>query len=192
MFDDNLKELIEQYLAGEDKAFAELVEQSLKPVFYFTWKLVKDVKDAEDITQEVFFRAWKNIKRFDPKKSFKVWLFSIARNAAIDFLRKKKEMPFSDFDDEEGNNILEETLSDPAPLPDDLLEQENIVEITDWALVKLEAIDSLILTLYYKEELTFEELAVILDMPMNTVKSRQRRALAQLRQLLLENAGKFS
>ena len=71
------------------------------------YKNVGNQSEAEDITQEVFVKIWKNIKKFDQNRSFKPWIFQIAKNTSIDFLRKKKSIPFSKFENEEGGNPAE-------------------------------------------------------------------------------------
>ena len=73
-------------------------------------KMWETPADAEDITQEVFVKVWKNIKKFDQSKSFKPWIFQIAKNTSIDFLRKKKSIPFSRFENEKGQNVLADNI----------------------------------------------------------------------------------
>ena len=82
-------EIIIQYLNGDKDAFTEIVNRYLKLIYNFTYRLVGNEKVAEDISQEVFLKAWKNIKKFDLEKNFKTWIFSIAKNTAIDYLRKR-------------------------------------------------------------------------------------------------------
>jgi RNA polymerase sigma-70 factor, ECF subfamily len=174
--------LIDIFLAGEEPAFSELVKKYLKPVYNFIFRLVYDRDSAEDLTQETFLKAWKNMKRFDPDKSFKTWLFTIAKNTAFDYLKKKKEIPFSNFTDEEGENWLE-NIADENFLPDELLELKNISEELDAILEKLPWHYRAILILHYKEDFSLHEIAEILDEPYNTIKSRRQRGLAILKKL---------
>ena len=88
------EQLVARYLRGDEKSLEFLIQQYLKPIYSFVYKYVGNPQEAEDITQEVFVRMWKYIKKFDQRKKFKTWIFSIAKNAAIDFLRKKKPYPF--------------------------------------------------------------------------------------------------
>ena len=143
---------------------------------------------------------WKNIKKFDPQKKFKTWLFSIAKNAAIDFLRKKKTIPFSKFssrgrsnfngENEAGENVIYETLSDPAPLPDELLERADIAQMLASAMDKLSPKYRMVIFLRYNDHFTFREIAESLEESLNTMKSRHRRALVKLRQILTKSAGR--
>src|SRR4030042_2442046 len=100
--------LVEEYLNGREEAFAELLKKYLGPVYNFLYRITNNKEAAEDISQDAFFKVWKNLKRFDQNRNFKTWLFAIAKNTAFDWLKKKKELPFSLFADDEGNNRLEE------------------------------------------------------------------------------------
>jgi RNA polymerase sigma-70 factor (ECF subfamily) len=104
------KKLIQQYLKGDEKSLEVLIAKYLKLIYSFVYKNVGDQASAEDITQESFIKVWKNIKKFDQKKNFKPWLFQIAKNTSIDFLRKKKSIPFSRFENEKGQNVMVESI----------------------------------------------------------------------------------
>ncbi|MFA6919366.1 MAG: sigma-70 family RNA polymerase sigma factor, partial [Patescibacteria group bacterium] len=91
------EQLVQQYLSGDEKSLEVLIQKYLKPIYNFVYRYVGDMANAEDLTQEVFVKVWKNIKKFDRKKSFKTWIFCIAKNTAFDYLRKKKSIPLSNF-----------------------------------------------------------------------------------------------
>ena len=143
------QDLISKYLAGDEKSLEILIEQYLKPIYSFVYRYTGSASNAEDITQDVFVRVWKNLKKFDQNKSFKTWIFSIAKNAAIDWLRKKKTISLSDDDME-----------------------------------KIPSEYRMILFLRYNDHFTFKEIAESLGQPLNTVKSRHRRAIAMLKKIL--------
>lgn len=170
--------LIKSYLRGDEKALEDLVNKYVSQIYNFVYKNVGSPADAEDITQDVFIKVWKNIKKFDQKKSFKPWIFQIARNTCIDFLRKKKSIPFSRFDDENGKNILVENFSAP---------NANIIEVLSDKKVLATAIQGLnekeqkIIELRHNEDLSFKEIAKIFQESINTVKSRYRRTLANMK-----------
>ncbi len=185
--DKSDEKIIQEYLGGEEAAFSELVKKYLKPVFNFTFRLVNNRDAAEDLTQETFVKAWKNIKRYNPNKKFRTWLFAIAKNAAFDWLKKKKEIPFSTFEDEEGNNALKNISSDEI-LPNEILERENIAEELENILQKLPLPHRTVLLLHYKEDFSLHEIAEILDEPYNTIKSRHQRGLLKIK-LMFPNLG---
>jgi len=185
MHTDN--EIIKKYLNGDEKSLEILVGRFLKPVYSYISKYVGDKDVAEDITQDVFLKVWKNLKKFDQKRSFKTWIFTIAKNSCIDYLRKKKTIPISNFDNEKGENIVANKLRDSAPLPDELFEIKNFSTPMLKALKKLSAQSQKILYLRYKDNFKFKEIASALSEPLNTVKSRHRRAVLELRSFLPEN-----
>jgi RNA polymerase sigma-70 factor (ECF subfamily) len=139
---------------------------------------VGDQATAEDITQEVFIKVWKNIKKFDQNKSFRPWIFQIAKNTAIDFLRKKKTIPFSRFENEKGQNVLTNNI---AEKPLNLLENLSDKETLDEAMSNLSEKDRKIIKLRHNDGMSFREIAELLKESINTVKSRYRRVLANLK-----------
>lgn len=183
--DDRL--LIEAHLAGDGKAFERLLGGYLSPIYSFVFQMARDREVTDDIVQETFIKAWKNLAGFDREKSFKTWLFTIAKHTAYDYFKKKKAVPFSAFDDGEGGNVFEE-IADGQILPDEILGRAEVVEDLDRALEKLPEGSRNILVLAYKEDLSLQEIAEILGEPYNTVKSRHNRALHKLRQVLAESA----
>jgi len=178
------EQLTTKYLKGDKKALEVLIKRYLKTIYSFVYRYVGNTSDAEDITQEVFVRAWRNLKKFNQQKSFKTWIFSIAKNASIDFLRRKKAISFSELENEEGENIFSETLIDPSPLPDKFLERKETGEILTKALEKLSLKHRLVLSLRYNDHFTFREIAEALGEPLDTVKSRHQRAILMLKKLL--------
>ncbi|MDD3486945.1 MAG: RNA polymerase sigma factor [Candidatus Moranbacteria bacterium] len=170
-------------ISSDETAFSEIVDDYLKPIYNFTYRLVGDKDTAEDLTQDTFVKAWKNLDRFDRSKSFKTWLFAIAKNTTYDWFKKKKEISFSCFSDEEGNNPIE-NISSGEDLPDEILERSGLAEEMEKVLQKLPVHYRAILLLRYKEEFSLHEIAEILDEPYNTVKSRHQRGLGKLREAL--------
>ena len=180
------KQLITDYLGGNQEALEILIRQYLKQIYSFISRYVGSGQEAEDITQEVFVRVWRNLKKFDQNKSFKTWIFSIAKNASLDFLKKKKAIPFSEFEREDGGNIIIDTLADPSPLPPELLEKAGMARMLNEAMEKLSPQYRMVLFLRYNDHFNFREIAESLNEPLNTVKSRHRRALVMLRGLIQE------
>ncbi len=179
------EQLIEDYLAGDKNTFDSLVRRNLNAIYAYLVRFIGDENDAEDVLQEVFVKVWKNLRRYRKGESFKVWIFAIARNAAIDRMRKRKEFVFSSFNNDEGGNSITDTLSDMAPLPEELLMRKDSSEVLEKALLLLKPNYREVLLLHYHEELTFSEIGKIVGRPLNTVKSQYRRALTVLREILL-------
>jgi len=178
------KKLVSDYLTGDKKSFEILVKKYLKPIYSFTYRYVGNAQDAEDIAQDVFLKVWRNIKKFDLNRSFKTWIFSIAKNSCVDNLRKKKSIPFSRFENEKGENVLVERIADPRPLVDEILKRADMTKTLNLAMERLSPDYRMVLFLRYNDHFTFKEISESLEEPINTVKSRHRRALNQLKKLL--------
>ncbi|MCL5017055.1 MAG: RNA polymerase sigma factor [Patescibacteria group bacterium] len=180
---DNLKdsELIFEYLKGDDGSLEILVKRYVKPLYAFAYKYMHDEAMADDVVQETFIKAWKNIKKFDMDRSFKAWLFSIAKNTALDIIKKRSPVPFSEIEAEIGDNFFEESIPDNELLPDDFLIKDSLKKDIKNMLSRISKKYSKVLSLHYEDGLTFREIAEILGESLNTVKSRHRRALALIR-----------
>lgn len=183
------EQLIGNYLSGTDETLPVLFQRYLKPVYNFVHRYVGSAGDAEDITQDVFVAVWKNLRRFDQQKKFKTWIFTIAKNTSLNWIKKKKPVLFSRFENDEGENMLAETVADTLPLPDELAEQKNIAERISAVMGRLSPASHAVLLLRYNDHFTFQEIAESLQESIHTVKSRHRRALLKLKELLQENEG---
>ena len=178
------EQLISAYLEGDDHALTVLVDRYLPDAYNFAFKLINDQHIAEDVTQESFMKAWKNMRGFIPGNSFRGWLFRIIYNTSIDYLRKRKELPFSNFENSEGYNSLVATLTDKEPLQDELLSRAEDVKYLEAFLIQLNPQYHEVLTLRHTSNMTFDEIGKVLKRPIHTVKSQYRRGLVSLRRLL--------
>ena len=178
--------IIEQYLQGDFSVFKILVEK-YTPLLYNYVRRIGGGSYTEDIVQESFINAWKQIKHFDSTKaSFKTWLFRITRNKTIDILRKKQHCTFSDLDTSttEDDNIFEQNIPDTENLPDVVFQQNTDIAILKNTIEELPEQYKTVLTLHYENDMTFEAIGIVLDTPPNTVKSWHRRAIMALRKKL--------
>lgn len=170
--------LIQQYIKGDEKSLEILIAKYLKLIYGFVLKNVGNQAVAEDITQEVFIKVWKNIKKFDQRKNFKPWIFQITKNTSIDFLRKKTSIPFSSFENEKGQNILVENLSEkPVNILERLSDKNDVAR----ALSRLQEKEKKLMSLRHIEGMSFREISEILQESVNTIKSRYRRILANFK-----------
>ena len=174
------EQLVANYLKGDEKSLEILIHRYLKPIYSFVYRYVGNGEEAEDITQEVFVKMWRNLKRFNRNKKFKTWIFQIAKNTSFDFLRKKKKISILS---------LEKYfyLADLNPLPNEISEKESLKEKIQEAIEKLSSETRQILSLYYKEGLTFREITETLGEPLNTIKSRHQRAISKLKKLISDS-----
>ena len=182
------EQLIVRSRTGDAAAFAALVHRYLRPIYGFVCRQIGDAEEAHDVTQEVFVRVWKHQKTFDVTRRFKTWIFHIAKNAAIDAIRKKRPLAFSQLGRDDEAVPLIDTIRDPAPLPSELFDRADLARVLTDALQKLSPTARAVLLLRYNGHFTFREIAESLGEPLDTVKSRHRRAIIALHALLTDPA----
>lgn len=176
------RQLVKNFLVGDDAAFELLLKRYLKPIYNFLFLLTGDRSALDDLTQVTFIKAWKNLRQLDTSRSFKTWLFAIAKNTAYDHLKKKKTVPFSFFENADGYNKLDE-IEENEMLPDEILNRKNLATELEEKIKKIPAQHKIILLMRYKEDLTLSEISEILGMPYNTIKSQHQRALFSLKKM---------
>ncbi len=174
------EDIVDLYLKGETENFKILIDRYGDMIYNFSLRFV-GADTAEDVSQDVFIKAWRGIKKFDKNKAqFKTWLFTIARNTITDYLRKKKTISFNSLDES-----FIESIEDENPNQEEIAEKiENSARLAK-ALENIPINSRLVLTLYYQEDMTFEEIGRVLGKPLNTVKSQHRRALLELKKMVL-------
>jgi RNA polymerase sigma-70 factor (ECF subfamily) len=180
------EQLAESAKTGDEVAFKQLMDRYIGPIYNFALQYARNEEDAEDIVQDAFFKTWKHIRRFSSGRSFKPWLYTIARNTALDHLKKKKSVVFSTLDDAENDIVFADTLKDPEPLPQGVFENTETALLLEKSMETLHPDHRAVLVLHYHQEMTFEEIALAMQKPMNTVKSWHRRALQRIRPHIVE------
>lgn len=179
------KKLIEQALAGDQKAFETLLSKYRNLVYTIMIKMVRNPQEAEDLTQEAFIKAFRSLASFKEEFAFSTWLMKIATNNCIDFLRKRKLRTYSinepvKYKDEE----IEMELPDAGPTPERSLLQSERSRIIQEAIDELPEKYRYVILLRHKEEKSYEEISEILDLPLGTVKAQIFRAREMLNQKL--------
>ena len=177
------EELIAAYVEGDERALSTLLSRYLGDVSRFAYSLTHDSALAEDVAQEAFVKAWKHMRGFAPGGNFRAWLFTIARNTALDALRKRRDIALSTFDTETGGNMVLDTVADSAPLPDELLARAEDARYVAGLLGALSPAYREVLMLRAESNMTFEEIGRMLGRPLHTVKSQYRRAVAALQRV---------
>ena len=180
------EQLVIAYRSGARDAFPRLLSRHLDGLFGFAFRLVGNREEAEDIVQETSVKAWKNIERFREGERWKTWIYAIARNTAIDHLRKKRTLVFSDTELPSGENPAIDNQAEDSPLPDEVAMRAEDAELLGRALDGIPIIYREVLLLYYHEGMTLAETATALARPVDTVKSQHRRAIILLRKRLAE------
>lgn len=179
---DTDEDLINQYMDGNPQALKALIDRYTPIIYNFVVRFV-GTTNAPDVVQEVFIKVWKNLKKFDVSKShFKTWIFTITRNTVTDYLRKKKQIQFTDLDKEE--ELFSDMVVDEVLLPDEVIQKIQDKEFLDTLVAKLPQHYQEVLVMYYQEDMTFDQIGRATGKPLNTVKSHHRRALQQLRAMI--------
>ncbi|MET0399795.1 MAG: sigma-70 family RNA polymerase sigma factor [Longimicrobiaceae bacterium] len=187
-----LKELddsgvVAQFLAGEKRAFNELVERYQTRLLNFVYRTTGDRERAEDLVQETFIRVYRHLHRFDQTKKFSTWIYTIASNLAKNELRNRSRNPLVLF-----QTIKKNWQDDDRPLqfedlnsrPDDLYRKRHLRELVEESVAKLPAHHREVFVLRELEGKSYEEIAEITSTNLGTVKSRLNRARASFAELI--------
>lgn len=164
---------------GDPDALGTAISHYQKRLYRYLLRFVEDPSAAEDLFQQTWLRVLENLRRYDARRSFEAWLFSIAHNVAVDYLRQRRPQSLDDVLPSGGSRADEVAGPNPDALEQALeWERANIVSA---ALRELPAIHREVLTLRFEEDLKLEQIAGIAQVPLSTVKSRLGRALVGLR-----------
>ncbi len=171
--------LIDQAMARNDqKAFAELMKRYKKPLYHTILKMVRNVDDAEDLTIEAFAKAFRSLHKFKKDYTFSTWLFRIATNNCIDFIRKKRLETTSisaSFRDDNGDEVSMD-IKDINLNPQEEAIKGQKIEIMQLIITKLPPKYQTLVNMRYFRELSYEEIAEELQAPLGTVKAQLHRA----------------
>lgn len=170
--------LVEAAIKGDQSAYAELMDRYRDSVFFTMQKMVKNTDDAEDMTIEAFGKAFKRLHQYSPSYAFSTWLFKIASNNCIDFLRKKRikiTSMDSGYTTEDGETIYFDAHSETLN-PEETFVQDQKVKHMRLMVSKLKPRYRELVEKRYFEELSYEEIADELNLPLGTVKAQLFRA----------------
>ena len=171
--------VVAAFLAGEERAFSELVERYQTRLLNFIYRTIGDRDRAEDLVQEVFIRVYRHLHRFDRSKKFSTWAYTIASNLAKNELRNRSRNPLVLFQTLRGNGEDEERpveFEDTTSRPDDLYRKRHLRELVEDTVAKLPEHHRQVFVLRELEGKSYEEIAEITDCNLGTVKSRLNRA----------------
>jgi len=173
--------LVAEAIGGSELAFQTLVERYQRPVFSLVVRMVRDRGIAEDVTQEVFVKAWLALARYDPRRRFASWLFKIASNAAIDQLRRKK-LPTTPIEtsDPDHSSVLDRIEDERSESADTLVKRRELSAALEAAVAALRPEYRLVVLLRFREELPYRDIAEATGMPLGTVKTNLRRARREI------------
>ncbi len=186
MFDrkQDLK-LIKRCKRGEEVAFQELLTRYRSAIFGLCYRMTHSAEDARDLAQEVFIKVFSLLDRYDESYAFSSWIFRIATNHCIDHLRRNRLrfLSLDGYTSPDGDQI-EIPIPDKGARPDRVMELKEAVTKLEEVIADLPPHYKAIILLRHDQELTYEEIATVLDLPLGTVKARIHRARAMVQQML--------
>jgi len=174
----NDNELISKVLSGDQQAYGGLVSRYQNYVFTLALRFTKNREDAEEVSQDIFIKAYRALADFRGASKFSTWLYTIVNTTCITFLRKKR-MEVHSLDNEK---VFEVADSQDSGMRANLIEQKSRVSMVNNAIKMLSTDDAEVITLFYKGEQTLEEIAQILGIEANTAKVRLHRARTRLKE----------
>ena len=172
-------ELVQRATKGKDQqAFSDLMEKYKDPIYYMLLKMVNNNDDAEDLTLEAFGKAFNKLNQYTPNFAFSTWLFKIATNNCIDFLRKKKKNVMSidnRVSNNDGDEFMFEIKSD-GMTPEEITVNEQKIQLIRKYVKKLKPRYQILVEMRYFKEMSYEEISIELNLPLGTVKAQLFRA----------------
>ncbi len=182
-------ELIEKAISGREDGFEELVRRYQRPITGYVYRMLNNYDASLDVTQEVFIKVYNSLARYSSEYKFSTWLYRIAHNAAIDYMRRNSVNQQSiELENADGTYQLQ--IESPRPTP----EQER--EKSEWR-AEIEAVIKCLPTIYreliflrHTQDLSYDEIAVVTGLPLGTVKNRLFRAREMMREMFVERGFK--
>lgn len=162
----------------DQQAFSDLMDKYKDPIYFMLLKMVNNNDDAEDLTLEAFGKAFNRLNQYTPNFAFSTWLFKIATNNCIDFLRKKKKNVMS-LDNRVSNNEGEEymfEIKSDGMTPEQIAVNEQKIQLMRMYVKKLKPRYEILVEMRYFKEMSYEEISIELNLPLGTVKAQLFRA----------------
>lgn len=182
---DSDRELVDRVVAGDREAFTPLLQRYQRKILNFMYRMIGERDVAEDLTQEVFLKAYEALPRFRKEAAFSTWLFRIAHNHCVNSLkRRKREIPMAALEKDPPNGNPLARLADPSPSTEQNLEQRELRAIIQEKLAELTPEHRAVLVLRDIQGLSYDEIASTLELEGGTVRSRIHRARMELKEKL--------
>ena len=181
------KELIEKVLSGDTDAFAVIIKNTEVLVAQIVFKMVQNKEDRKDLAQDIYLKAYKNLPGFRFGSKLSTWIAQIAYNTCLDYVRKKKLVLQDNFDDEDKEELQGNIILSVESNANAGIFRKELSAILKAEIEKLSPIHKTLITLYHNEEMSYEEIAQVTQLPEGTLKSYLFRARKALKNNLLEH-----
>ncbi len=170
--------MIERWQQGDQEGWNMIVQTHGKQIYNLALHFIGNRDEAADITQEIFLKLYQNREKFHPDRNLTSWILTLSRNHCIDYWRRNRKHQSTD--------EVNEQISDHGPTPEENEVRRSDIERLRNGLLRLDPEQRILLTLRDIQDLTYDEIALRLDIPLGTVKSRINRARARLARILLD------
>ena len=178
-------DLVGRCLQGEERAYRELINRYRRQVYSLALRMLRGAEDAEDLTQETFVRMFRALERYDASRPFGAWIITIASRLCIDHLRRRRLSPISMFRRDAASDeeyVIE--AEDPGPGPEVQTVHEEEERRASELIDSLPEHYRIVVMLRHQQDLSYEEIAEVLELPLGTVKARIHRAREILKRRL--------
>lgn len=183
--------LVQLAMKGDQKAYAELLDRYRDSIYFMLLKMVNNRDDADDLTIEAFGKAFKRLDQYTPDFAFSTWLFKIASNNCIDFIRKRKQNTISidiRYKDDEGGEMTMDIKANVLN-PEEKAIKKQKIKLMHEVVQKLKPRYRSLVEMRYFKEMSYEEISQELDLPLGTVKAQLFRAREFLAEILKHSGG---
>jgi RNA polymerase sigma factor (sigma-70 family) len=178
--------LVEMAKKGDEKAFSGLLNRYRDSIYFMLLKMVNNTSDAEDLTIEAFGKAFRNLDQFTPEFAFSTWLFKIATNNCIDFIRKKQAVPAPLDQFQDDLDDLTVNIQSDLPDPEEILINNQKIAVLRSIVNQLKPRYRNLIELRYYKEYSYEEIAAKLNLPVGTIKAQLFRAKSLLYNIFIK------
>lgn len=182
--------LVDEAKKGNEKAFASLMDRYRDSIYFMLLKMVNNASDAEDLTIEAFGKAFRSIDTYEPRFAFSTWLFMIATNNCIDFIRKKQSSPATYDQGRNGIDALTINIQSDLPDPEEALINDQKIATLRKVVNQLKSPYREIIELRYYKEYSYEEISTELGIPIGTVKAQLYRAKTLLYNIFIKTGSR--
>jgi RNA polymerase sigma-70 factor (ECF subfamily) len=182
--------LVDMARNGNEKAFASLMNRYRDSIYFMLLKMVNNMSDAEDLTIEAFGKAFRNLESYTPDFAFSTWLFKIATNNCIDFIRKKQSSPAPVDQLQNDLETITKNIQSDLPDPEEALINDQKIAVLRSVVSQLKPRYRRLIELRYYQEYSYEEIASELNLPIGTVKAQLFRAKSLLYNIFIKTGNR--
>ncbi len=182
-------ELIEKSIGGREDGFEELVRRYQRPITAYVYRMLNNYDASLDVTQEVFIKVYNSLRRYSSEYKFSTWLYRIAHNAAIDYMRKNSVSQQS-IEAENADGSFQMQIECPNPTPEQERERSEWRREIESVVQCLPTVYRELISLRHGQDLSYDEIAEITGLPLGTVKNRLFRAREMMREIFSDRGFK--